>query len=347
MSADVYLKVEGLKKYFPVKGSGWSSRSKRYLKAVNGVSFSISKGEAVGLVGESGSGKSTLARCILRLLKPTDGEIYFDGERIAGLKSRQMRASRRKMQAVFQDPYASLDPRQTVKSALLEALGASGVERSKTESLEMAKELIKEVGLDVNHLNRFPHEFSGGQRQRIAIACALATSPELLILDEPTSSLDVSVQAQILNLLKDLQARRNLTYLFISHNLNVIAYISGRVMVMYMGRIMEIAPTAELFFAPKHPYTFSLIQAIPVADLKVVRSRVASGGDDKEAYVSSQGCVYSQRCPYTKQVCLDREPQLAEASQEHLSACHFANELKLQTRMSEAEQGPPSRQGAS
>ncbi|MEM2816623.1 MAG: ATP-binding cassette domain-containing protein, partial [Candidatus Bathyarchaeia archaeon] len=260
---EALLKVRNLKVWFPIK-SGVIQRTVGYVRAVDGVSFNVKKSETLGVVGESGSGKTTLGKSILRLVKPTSGEIHFNGIDIVKAKRSEIKQIRRSIQMIFQDPYASLDPRQTVSSILYEAMKIHGVVKNKVEALEKAVKLLETVGLSEEHLYRFPHEFSGGQRQRIAIARALATNPRFLVLDEPTSFLDVSVQASVLNLLKDLQKAFNLTYLFITHNLAVVHHMSDRVAVMYLGKIVEIADKNSIYHDPKHPYTFQLMDAIPL-----------------------------------------------------------------------------------
>lgn len=328
--------MTGLVKWFPIRG-GLLGRVKANVKAVNGVSFSIRKGETFGLVGESGSGKSTIGRCILRLLDPTSGNVEIDGTDIAQFKPKKLRPFRRRMQIVFQDPYASLDPRQTVKGALVEAMKASGAVRDSTTAAATAKELITRVGLNVDHLNRFPHEFSGGQRQRIAVARALATNPEFIVLDEPTSFLDVSVQAQILNLLKGLQKEFNLTYLFISHNLAVVEHMSDRIGVMYLGEIMEIGKREEVYKRPKHPYTYALMNAIPIPDPSVPRAEALLKGDVPSALNPPKACVFNTRCPYAKQECFEKKPPLREVGDDHWVSCHFAEQFDFETVIAKAK----------
>lgn len=323
-----YLEVVNLRKWFPVAG-GILGRKKNYVKAVNDVSFEIRKGETFGLVGESGSGKTTIGRCILRLIEPTSGQVMVEGVDITKLKAKEMKQFRRKLQIIFQDPYASLDPRQTIKGALIEAMRASGSHLSAQEAFERAKSLIQRVGLNEDHLYRFPHEFSGGQRQRIAVARALATNPEFLILDEPTSFLDVSVQAQILNLLKDLQKEFNLTYLFISHNLSVIAHMSDRVGVLYLGKIMEVSDTETVYSQPKHPYTSALMQAIPVPDPSLQKRREILTGDVPSLLQLPSGCVFHDRCRYATDKCREEEPPLKPVTTGHFVSCHYANQLDL------------------
>ncbi len=315
--------MAGLKKWFPIRG-GILGRVRGYVKAVDGVSFEIKDGETFGLVGESGSGKTTVARTILRLVEPTAGEVYLDDVNVASVPRRKLKPYRRRMQIIFQDPYASLDPRQTVRSMLMEVMRASGSIAAQT-----ALELIEAVGLNEDHLFRYPHEFSGGQRQRIAVARALATNPEFLALDEPTSFLDVSVQAQTLNLLKDIQREFRLTYLFISHNLSVIRYMSDRVGVLYLGKLMEVAKASDIYTDPEHPYTHALISSIPIADPTVAKRGAPLAGDIPSILHAPSGCVFHTRCPYATQKCKDEEPPLRETSPGRFTACHYATELHL------------------
>lgn len=328
MSQGSYFRVQALKKWFPIRG-GLLGRVKGYVRAVDGVSFELLSGETFGLVGESGSGKTTVARTILRLIEPTSGDVYLGDVDISKIPRRKFKPYRRRMQIVFQDPYASLDPRQTVRSMLLEAMRASGAVVETAEASQRALELIKIVGLNEDHLFRYPHEFSGGQRQRIAVARALATNPEFLIMDEPTSFLDVSVQAQILNLLRDLQKEFKLTYLFITHNLSVIKYMSDRVGVMYLGKLMEIADVYDIYTNPQHPYTFALIGSIPVPDPRVAKRGAPLAGDVPSIMHVPSGCVFHTRCPYATQKCTDEEPLLRETDPGRYVACHYATELKL------------------
>jgi len=315
------LKVRNLKVWFPIK-SGVIQRTIGYVKAVDGVDFDVVKGETLGIVGESGSGKTTLARSILRLVKPTSGEIYFKGINIVKANRRKMKEIRRHIQIIFQDPYASLDPRQTVSSILFEAMKIHGIVKSKSEALEKAVKLLETVGLSEEHLYRFPHEFSGGQRQRIAVARALAVNPTFLLLDEPTSFLDVSVQASVLNLLKDLQKDLNLTYLFITHNLAVVHHMSNRVAVMYLGKIVEIADKDSIYYDPKHPYTFQLMAAIPLPDPEAKKREVLLEGDVPSPINIPRGCRFHPRCRYATEKCRKEEPQLLERDG-RLVACHY------------------------
>jgi len=320
------LEVKNVTKWFPIT-AGLLGRTSGYVKALDGVDLDVNKGETFGLVGESGSGKTTLGRCILRLYQPTSGEIAYRGQDITKLKGETFEKIRRKFGIVFQDPYASLDPRQTVKSALIEPMKYHKLVRNNEEAMSKAKELIKRVGLNEDHLYRFPHEFSGGQRQRIAVARALTTDPDIIILDEPTSFLDVSVQAQILNLLSDLQEELDLTYLFISHNLSVIEHMSNRVGVMYLGKIVEAAPKEIVYRKPEHPYTHALISALPIPDPALSRQRVVLAGDIPSPANIPHGCRFRTRCPYAKDACTESEPALETRQPGHLVSCHF--DLKM------------------
>ncbi len=320
------LEIKDLKKWFPIT-SGLLGRVRGYVKAVDGVDIGIDQGETYGLVGESGSGKTTVGRCILRLIQPTSGAIIYRGQDITKLKGRAFVEVRRKFGIVFQDPYASLDPRQTIKGALIEPMKYHKLTQSEDEAVKRAQDLIKRVGLNEDHLYRFPHEFSGGQRQRIAVARALTTDPEVIILDEPTSFLDVSVQAQILNLLSDLQKELGLTYLFISHNLSVIEHMSNRVGVMYLGKLVESAPKDVVYQRPEHPYTHALISALPIPNPALERNRVLLTGDIPSPVNIPSGCRFRTRCPYVKDLCAQQEPPLEARQPGHLVSCHF--DLKL------------------
>jgi len=322
MSAtETLLEVSDLKKHFPIRG-GVLGRTVSYVYAVDGVSFKIGKGETMGLVGESGCGKTTVGRCILRLIEPTAGEIRFEGLDISKIDDKQMAKLRPKMQIVFQDPYASLNPRMTIKDIVGEPMLVNGIARG-LELRRRVLELLLMVGLAEDHMNRFPHEFSGGQRQRIGVARALSLNPEFVVLDEPTSSLDVSVQAQTLNMLQDLQRKLDLTYLFISHNLSVIKHMSERIAVMYLGKIVEIASKAELFRTQLHPYTQALFAAIPIPDPEISRERIVLGGDVPSPVNPPSGCRFHPRCPKMIPICKEQEPQLIEVTKHHYVACHL------------------------
>ncbi|MEP7148545.1 MAG: dipeptide ABC transporter ATP-binding protein [Acidobacteriota bacterium] len=308
------LDVRRLVKYFPV------DKSDDLVQAVDGVSFSIRPGETLGLVGESGCGKSTVGRCLLRLQEPTSGEVYFEGRNIVELDASELRDLRREMQIIFQDPYASLNPRLSILSIVSEPLKIHGVS-SKAERRARVADLLTKVGLDPDYMNRYPHEFSGGQRQRIGIARALALNPKLIVCDEPVSALDVSVQAQVVNLLQDLQQEFGLTYLFISHGLAVVEHISNRVAVMYLGKIVEIADAEELYKNPLHPYTKALLSAIPVPDPKMKRQRIVLHGDVPTPINPPSGCRFRTRCPIAIPECAEVVPELREIVPGHTAAC--------------------------
>ncbi|MGE5549422.1 MAG: ABC transporter ATP-binding protein [Bacteroidota bacterium] len=321
--AEPLLEVRGLKKYFSMTTSGLSGR-KGTLKAVDDVSFAISPGETLGLVGESGCGKTTVGRTILRLYEPTAGETIVAGTDINKLPPAQVLPYRRKMQMIFQDPFASLNPRMTVGDIIGEPLDIHGLARGKART-ERIYELLHKVGLSSEHANRFPHEFSGGQRQRIGVARALAVEPEFIICDEPISALDVSIQAQVVNMLQELQASLGLTYLFIAHDLAMVKHISNRVAVMYLGKIMEEAPSGELYEKPLHPYTQALLSAIPIPDPKVEkeRRRILLTGDVPSPVDPPKGCRFCQRCPRPEPICRDVPPEMKEISPGHRVACHL------------------------
>ncbi len=323
------LQVEHLKQYFPVGGFG---KNKRFVKAVDDVSFYINKGETLGLVGESGCGKTTTGRSILRLHEPTGGKIVYDGNVIFDYENKvkvDMLPYRRKMQIVFQDPYASLDPRMTVSDIVGEAIDIHKLASSKQERYDMITEMLRKVGLNTEHANRYPHEFSGGQRQRVGIARALAVNPEFIVCDEPISALDVSIQAQVVNMFEDLQAQMGLTYLFIAHDLSVVKHISNRIGVMYLGRLVELADSYELTFHSVHPYTKSLISAIPIADPKVARKskRIVLSGDVPSPMNPPSGCTFRTRCPYADERCANEVPEWQEVSKGHFAACHHLDKV--------------------
>ena len=320
--AEPLLKVESLVKHFPVR-SGLFSRQTDYVRAVDGVSFTIDAGETLGLVGESGCGKSTTGRCVLRLIEPTSGAVWFEGRNVTAMDERALRLLRRDVQIIFQDPYASLNPRMTVGAIVGEALTIHALASNARDYQDRVVELLDTVGLHADHMRRYPHEFSGGQRQRIGIARALAVSPKLIICDEPVSALDVSVQAQVINLLEDLQQKFNLTYLFVAHDLSVVEHISTRVAVMYLGRIVEIASARDLYTAPKHPYTEALLSAVPIPDPKVKRKRIVLEGDVPNPIRPPQGCHFHPRCPRAMPRCQSEAPLLKEVAPGHMAACHL------------------------
>jgi len=322
------LEVKNLTKEFS-SGEGLFSKKKNIVKAVNGISFSIDKGKTLGMVGESGCGKSTTGRLILRLIEPTAGEVFFDSVNILTLDKKSMRSMRKRIQIIFQDPYASLNPRMTVEQIVGEALIIHKLAKNKKDRRDKVLELLEKVGLQAFHLNRYPHEFSGGQRQRIGIARALAVRPDFIIADEPVSALDVSIQAQIINLLQDIQDEMGITYLFIAHDLSVIEHISHNVAVVYLGKIMEIAPSKELYRSPKHPYTESLLSAVPVLNPSYKKKRILLKGDPPSPSSPPSGCSFHPRCRYREQICEEQEPSLLDTSSGHKVACHFAKELNL------------------
>ncbi len=315
------LKVNRLKKYFDVNG-GIFGRKIGEIKAVDDVSFSVNKGEILGIVGESGCGKSTTGKAILRLIEPTEGEILFEGEDISKVSDEKMRQLRRDMQIIFQDPYASLNPRHTVEKIISEPLLVHGMNDAKKRK-ERVKELLEIVGLRKDHASRYPHQFSGGQRQRIGIARALANHPKLIICDEPVSALDVSVQSQILNLMKDLREKFQLTYIFIAHDLSVVKHISDRIGVMYLGRLVELAPNDQLYENPKHPYTQALLSAVPTTDPDIKRDRIILEGDVPSPENPPTGCAFHTRCPMAMDICKEVRPSLQKVDEEHNVACHL------------------------
>ena len=319
-SGEILLEVKNIKKYYPVR-TGFIKKTE--LKAVDDVSFFIRKGETLGIVGESGCGKTTLGRTVLRLEEPTSGDIIYEGESIIG---KNMKEYRKKMQIVFQDPYASLDPRKTVSDIIGEAMDIQKLCKTKEERRDKILDLMKLVGLNAEFYNRFPHEFSGGQRQRIGIARALAVNPGFIICDEPVSALDVSIQAQIINMLEELQETRKLTYLFIAHDLAIVKHISTRIGVMYLGHMVELAESAELYRNPIHPYTEMLLSAIPIADpdLSAARKRIKLEGEVPSPLNPPSGCPFRTRCPKARKACAESMPALREITPGHFAACHNA-----------------------
>ena len=318
------LKVEGLKKYFPIK-KGLLARTVGYVKAVDDISFYVNKGETLGIVGESGCGKSTTGRVLMRLLEPTEGTVEFDGKELTTLSPADMRKMRRDIQMVFQDPYASLNPRHTIGKILEEPLIVHGVADAK-ERKKRVIEFLEIVGLNAYHAKRYPHQFSGGQRQRVGIARALMTNPKLIIADEPVSALDVSIQAQVLNLMQDLQKEFDLTYIFIAHDLGVVRHISDRVGVMYLGKLVEIAPSEQLYSNPMHPYTQALLSAVPVPDPDYVKEQVMIDGDIPSPANPPSGCTFHTRCPHKMDICSKVSPKLIEHEFGQSVSCHLYSE---------------------
>jgi oligopeptide transport system ATP-binding protein len=326
-SRPVLVEVKNLKKYFPIS-SGILNRTKEMVKAIDGVDLFICEGETLGLVGESGSGKSTLGRAILRIDDPTEGQISFEGQDILSLHGKRLRALRREMQIIFQDPYSSLNPRKTVASIIEEPLRSYRI-GTKQERRERVYRLMETVGLRPEHYSRYPHEFSGGQRQRIGIARALALNPKFIVCDEPVSALDVSIQSQVITLLEDLQNEFHLTYLFIAHNLNVVDHISNRVAVMYLGRLVELTSSDELHLSPYHPYTEALLSASPAPDPTIVRNRIILRGDIPSPIVPPPGCHFSTRCPHVRSFCCEEPPpQWEEVTPGHWVSCRRVREIR-------------------
>ena len=316
------LELKNVKKYFPVK-AGVFRRTVDYVKAVDDVSFHIFKGETLGLVGESGCGKSTTGRTILRLLEATEGDIYFEGKNLVELGKKELRDIRKDMQIIFQDPYASLNPRMTVADIVGEPLDIHNLVDNKQERNERVLEILDTVGLSEDHMKRYPHEFSGGQRQRIGVARALAVDPKIIIADEPVSALDVSIQAQVINMMQDLQDDFDLTYLFIAHDLSVVKHISDRIAVMYLGKLVEVADKTELFENTLHPYTQALLSAIPVADPTYDKERIILEGDVPSPVDPPSGCRFHPRCPKAMDVCSEKEPEFKDYGDGHFAACHL------------------------
>ncbi len=326
------LDISGLRKYFPIR-KGFLRKVIGQVRAVDDVSFSIDRGETLSLVGESGCGKTTTARCILRALSPTEGRILFHTDEdtvvdVARLSRRRLRPLRRQMQMIFQDPFSSLNPRKTLLDIVGEPLLVNGMKRRR-ERVDQVAELLRLVGLRPEYMRRFPHAFSGGQRQRVGIARALALNPSLVVADEPVSALDVSVQAQILNLMLDLQAQLGLTYLFVAHDLSVVKHVSDRVAVMYVGQIVEVAPTEPIFTAPKHPYTEALLSAVPKPDPRLRAQRIVLEGEVADPAHPPSGCYFHPRCPYAVPVCRTERPNLEAVAPGHFVRCHRARDLSL------------------
>jgi peptide/nickel transport system ATP-binding protein/oligopeptide transport system ATP-binding protein len=324
MSAEPLVQVRGLVKHFPITRGIAIQRQVGAVKAVDGVSFEVMGGETLGIVGETGCGKSTTARLIMRLLEPSAGEVRFDGQDITSLRGARLKAVRREMQMIFQDPYSSLNPRKTVGSIVGEPFAIHGLQRDRAQRKRRVQELLETVGMSPEHYNRYPHEFSGGQRQRIGVARALALEPRLLIADEPVSALDVSIQAQVLNLLRDLQRRLGLTVVLIAHDLSVVRHMCDRVAVMYLGKIVEIGPVDELYGFPRHPYTGALLSAVPVADPSAPRhERRLLSGEEPSPANPPRGCRFHPRCPKAQELCSAQEPPLQDKGSGTSAACHY------------------------
>ena len=319
--AEDLLKVEGLKQYYPVSDGLFGTKA--FVKAVDGVDFEVKKGEVFGIVGESGCGKSTLGKAICKLIEPTDGKIILDGEDIRGYNSNKMRNVRKKVQMVFQDPYASLNPRMSIHDILAEPLQIHGLVKGKQEIDEAVVRLLREVGMDDYHARRYPHEFSGGQRQRIGIARALAVRPQLIIADEPVSALDVSIQSQVLNLMSKLKKEYHLTYIFIAHDLSVVEHISDRIGVMYLGNFVEEANKENLYKNPMHPYTQALLSAVPIPDPTVKKERLILEGSIPSAINPPSGCKFHTRCPKCMEICKKEAPKKYQVGEDHFVYCHL------------------------
>ncbi|CDO03214.1 Stage 0 sporulation protein KE [Oceanobacillus picturae] len=320
------LEVKNLKKHFPTKGTSLFSRNKDMVKAVDGITFTVKAGETLGLVGESGCGKSTAGRSILKLTEPTEGQLIYKGEDITAFRGERMRKLRQEMQLIFQDPYASLNPRKTIEQIITEPMKIFQMEKAARK--QKLDRLLDVVGLSSYHKSRYPHEFSGGQRQRIGIARSLALDPELVICDEPVSALDVSIQAQVINLLEELQEEFKLTYIFIAHDLSVIHHISDRVAVMYLGELVEVGEAAEVYKSPKHPYTQALLSAVPKANPHQEKERIILKGDLPSPANPPKGCKFHTRCPFAEAICRSEKPTMKQVSLTgQMAACHFAKEV--------------------
>lgn len=324
---DILLKVEHLKKYYPVKSSSLK-RSNGFVKAVDDISFDVKVGETFGIVGESGCGKSTMGKSVIRLIEPTDGKVILDGQDFTALKGKELKKARENIKLIFQDPYASLNPRMTVKDIIGEPIDIAKIYKTKKERDDRIIEVMKQVGLNLDYLYRYPHEFSGGQRQRIGIARAIALQPKLIICDEPVSALDVSIQAKIINLLKELQQKLGIAYIFISHDLSVVKHIADRVGVMYLGNMMEMADKKALYSNPLHPYTQALFSAIPKISSERIDDKEILGGDVPSPANPPKGCRFVTRCPKAMEICKSVRPELKEVEPGHKCACHLYNNKK-------------------
>lgn len=321
---DVLLKVEHLKKYYPIKSSSLR-KAKSFVKAVDDISFDVKVGETFGVVGESGCGKSTMGKSVIRLIEPTEGKVYLDGQDFTSLKGKDLMKAREKIKLIFQDPYASLNPRMTVKDIIAEPIDIANIYKTKEERDARIVEIMQQVGLNLDYMYRYPHEFSGGQRQRIGIARAIALQPKLIICDEPVSALDVSIQAKIINLLKELQQKLGIAYIFISHDLSVVKHIADRVMVMYLGNVMEMADKETLYKNPSHPYTQALFSAVPKISSERIDDKEILSGDVPSPANPPKGCCFSTRCPKTMEICHAVKPDLIEIEPGHQCACHLFN----------------------